>query len=110
MCGGGQIGPDTVVSPASYDVACVAAGTACSAVDSVLNDDARAGLCLLRPPGHHALRERAMGFCLFNNVALAASHARSAHGLERVLIVDWDVHQGRLNHQAAAPPLSQTAV
>jgi acetoin utilization deacetylase AcuC-like enzyme len=92
--GGGRLDPDTVVCPASYDVACLAAGTVCAAVDSVLNGESRAGLCLVRPPGHHALPERAMGFCLFNNMALAAAHARAAHGLERVLIVDWDVHHG----------------
>lgn len=92
--GGGRLDPDTVVSPASYDVACLAAGTVCSAVDAVLNDESRAALCLVRPPGHHALPERAMGFCLFNNVALAAAHARATHGLERILIVDWDVHHG----------------
>jgi len=92
--GGGRLDPDTVVSPESAEVAIKAAGSACAAVDEVLKGQADRGLCLARPPGHHALSRRAMGFCLFNNVAVAAAHARAAHGLERVLIVDWDVHHG----------------
>ncbi|MFO1096225.1 MAG: histone deacetylase [Planctomycetaceae bacterium] len=92
--GGGRLDPDTVVSPASADVAIKAAGTACAAVDAVLSGGADHALCLTRPPGHHALPDRAMGFCLFNNVAVAAAHARAKHELDRVLIVDWDVHHG----------------
>ena len=92
--GGGRLDPDTVVCPASYNVALHAAGSACGAVDLVLLTDTRRALCLARPPGHHALVQRAMGFCLLNNVAIAAAHARAAHGLNRVLIVDWDVHHG----------------
>ncbi|REJ80131.1 MAG: histone deacetylase [Planctomycetota bacterium] len=92
--GGGRIDSDTVVSPESYEVAVSAAGTGCSAVDRVLSGEAKRALCLIRPPGHHATRNRAMGFCLFNNIAIAAEHARAAHGLKRVLIVDWDVHHG----------------
>ncbi len=92
--GGGALDPDTVVSAASFDVAQLAAGAACDAVDRVLAGEAKTALCLVRPPGHHALAERAMGFCLFNNVAVAASVALAEHGLERVLIVDWDVHHG----------------
>jgi acetoin utilization deacetylase AcuC-like enzyme len=92
--GGGRIEADTVVSPASFEVALRAAGTALSAVDAVLTGDDRTALCLVRPPGHHALAARAMGFCLFNNIALAAEHALRVHDLERVLIVDWDVHHG----------------
>jgi acetoin utilization deacetylase AcuC-like enzyme len=92
--GGGRIEADTVVSPASYEVALRAAGAAVEAVDCVLGDAARAGVCLVRPPGHHAGTSTAMGFCLFNNVAVAARHALAAHGLSRVLIVDWDVHHG----------------
>lgn len=92
--GGGRPDPDTVVSPASYDVARLAAGAACDAVDRVLAGEERTALCLVRPPGHHALPERAMGFCLFNNVAIAARRAVDEHKLDRVLIVDWDVHHG----------------
>jgi acetoin utilization deacetylase AcuC-like enzyme len=92
--GGRRLDPDTVASPESFDVARRAAGTALDAVDRVLTGQAPRALCLIRPPGHHALPSRAMGFCLFANVALAAAHARAAHGLERVLIVDWDVHHG----------------
>jgi acetoin utilization deacetylase AcuC-like enzyme len=92
--GGGRLDPDTVVSPESADVAIKAAGSACAAVDEVLKGRADRALCLSRPPGHHALTSRAMGFCLFNNVAIAAAHARAAHNLDRVLIVDWDVHHG----------------
>ncbi|MGE0378984.1 MAG: histone deacetylase, partial [Planctomycetaceae bacterium] len=92
--GGGHLDSDTVVSPESFDVALLAAGAAVSAVDAVLAEQSAQAVCLLRPPGHHALPERAMGFCLFNNVAIAARHAQAAHRLERVLIVDWDVHHG----------------
>ena len=92
--GGGMLDPDTVVSPASFDVAVLAAGAACDAVDRVLAGEAKTSLCLVRPPSHHALPERAMGFCLFNNIAVAARVATEEHGLDRVLIVDWDVHHG----------------
>lgn len=91
--GGGQLDPDTVVSRASYDVARRAAGAAMDAVRRVLDGDDATALCLVRPPGHHALPSKAMGFCLFNNVAIAARYARR-QGLDRVLIVDWDVHHG----------------
>jgi acetoin utilization deacetylase AcuC-like enzyme len=86
--------PDTFTSPESYEIARLAAGAAVLAVDRVLagGDDARA-FALVRPPGHHAERDRAMGFCLFNNVAVAAAHAR-ANGAGRVAIVDCDVHHG----------------
>ena len=92
--GGGRPDPDTVVGPASFDVARLAAGAAGDAVDRVLAGEDRTALCLVRPPGHHALADRAMGFCLFNNVAVAARVATDEHGLDRVLIVDWDVHHG----------------
>jgi len=92
--GGGRLDPDTVVSPDSAEVAGKAAGSACAGVDDVLGGRADRALCLGRPPGHHALTARAMGFCLFNNVAVAAAHARTQHGLANVLIVDWDVHHG----------------
>jgi acetoin utilization deacetylase AcuC-like enzyme len=92
--GGGRLDPDTVVSPASFEVALAAAGACVAAVDAVLAGPERNALCLVRPPGHHATPTRSMGFCLFGNVALAARHARTAHQLNRVLIVDWDVHHG----------------
>jgi acetoin utilization deacetylase AcuC-like enzyme len=92
--GGGHLDPDTVVSPESFDVALSAAGAACAAVDAVLAGQDTTALCLVRPPGHHATPTRCMGFCLFNNVALAARRALAAHGLSRVLVVDWDVHHG----------------
>lgn len=92
--GGGQLDPDTLVSPQSYDVALMAAGAVAGAVDQVLHSEERRAFCLVRPPGHHALADRAMGFCLLNNVALAARLAVAQHGLQRVLIVDWDVHHG----------------
>jgi acetoin utilization deacetylase AcuC-like enzyme len=92
--GGGRLDPDTVVSPESYRVALAAAGACAAAVDAVVRGPQRNALCLVRPPGHHATPERSMGFCLFNNVALAARQARHAHGLGRLLIVDWDVHHG----------------
>lgn len=92
--GGGRIESDTVVSPRSFDVALNAAGAALAAVDDVLTGRDQTALCLIRPPGHHALPHSAMGFCLFNNVALAAEQALRVHDLERVLIVDWDVHHG----------------
>jgi len=91
--GGGRADADTVVSPASVDVARLAAGALCDAVDQVLEGPKRQALCLVRPPGHHALAERAMGFCLLNNIAIAAKTAL-AKGLKRILIVDWDVHHG----------------
>jgi acetoin utilization deacetylase AcuC-like enzyme len=92
--GGGDLDPDTVVSRASFQVALAAAGACVAAVDAVLHGEDRTALCLVRPPGHHATGEQSMGFCLFNNIALAARHARDTHGAGRVLIVDWDVHHG----------------
>lgn len=92
--GGGAIEQDTIVSPESYDAAVLAAGAACDAVDRVMGGEDRTALCLHRPPGHHALEHDAMGFCLFNHVAIAARQATDHWGLDRVLIVDWDVHHG----------------
>ena len=92
--GGGFLDPDTFVSPPSFDVALAAAGGAVYAVDEVLGGRASAAFALLRPPGHHALPDRGMGFCLFNNAAVAATAARDRHGLRRILILDWDVHHG----------------
>ena len=85
---------DTFASPGSLDAARRAAGAAIAAVDAVMAGEAARAFCAIRPPGHHAERERAMGFCLFGNVALAARHALDAHGLSRVAIVDFDVHHG----------------
>jgi|SRR6185295_1716132 len=92
--GGGRIEEDTVVSTESYDAALRAAGAACDAVERVVRGEDASALCLVRPPGHHALRDASMGFCLFNNVAIGARLATAELGLDRVLIVDWDVHHG----------------
>lgn len=92
--GGGSIEADTVVSPRSFEVASMAAGAVADAVNRVLHGEVSSALCLLRPPGHHALRNRPMGFCLFNNIAVGARAACDELGLDRVLIVDWDVHHG----------------
>jgi acetoin utilization deacetylase AcuC-like enzyme len=92
--GGGWLDADTFVSPASFEVALAAAGACVGAVDAVLSGSDRTALCLVRPPGHHATPTQSMGFCLFNNIALAAHHARMRAGLSRILIVDWDVHHG----------------
>jgi acetoin utilization deacetylase AcuC-like enzyme len=92
--GGGAIDADTFVVEASYEAALRAAGGAVRLVDLLLSGEAPSGFSALRPPGHHAEPARAMGFCLFDNIAVAAQHALDAHGLERVLVVDWDVHHG----------------
>jgi acetoin utilization deacetylase AcuC-like enzyme len=92
--GGGRIEEDTVCSPGSYTAARLAAGAVCDAVDRLLGDDDKRALCLVRPPGHHALKSAPMGFCLFNSVAIGARVATQEFGLDRVLIIDWDVHHG----------------
>ena len=94
--GGGMIDMDTVASPGSWEAALHAAGAAVHAVDRLLGDGEGPAFafCGTRPPGHHAVADQAMGFCLFNNAAVAAEHARAVHGAERVLIFDWDVHHG----------------
>lgn len=92
--GGGYIEKDTAVSKESYDVAMLGAGAASDAVRRVVAGEDRSAFCLSRPPGHHALPEMAMGFCLLNNVAIAARLAIDHLGIERLLIVDWDVHHG----------------
>jgi len=89
-----QLDPDTVMSPGSLEAALRAAGAACAATDAVLARETRRAFCAVRPPGHHATRNEAMGFCLFNSVAAAAAHALGAHLLDRVAIVDFDVHHG----------------
>ncbi len=94
MAGGGALDSDTYVSEASWDVACHAAGSAVRAVEFVLGGEGRCAFCALRPPGHHAGRNEAKGFCLFNNIAMAAASALRHPGIRRVLIVDWDLHHG----------------
>ncbi|MBW1922769.1 MAG: histone deacetylase [Deltaproteobacteria bacterium] len=89
-----SLDPDTATSPGSYDAALLAAGGLCEAVSRVLEGELDNAFALVRPPGHHAERERAMGFCLFNNVVIAARYAQRSHGIERVLIIDWDLHHG----------------
>ena len=86
--------PDTVVSPKSGEAALRAAGAVCAAVDAVATGEARNAFCAVRPPGHHAEPGRAMGFCLINNVAVGALHARAVHGFTRIAVVDFDVHHG----------------
>ncbi len=93
--GGGRLDPDTVASEGSWDAATAGAGCVLDGVDMAFDGRAVRSFSAVRPPGHHALRDRAMGFCLFGNVALAAHYARARHGAERVLIVDWDVHHGK---------------
>ena len=88
------IDADTVLSPASGEAALRAAGAVVAAVDAVVAHEADNAFCAVRPPGHHAEPERAMGFCLFNNVAVGALRAREIHGLERIAVIDFDVHHG----------------
>jgi acetoin utilization deacetylase AcuC-like enzyme len=85
---------DTYVSAKSYEAAIKAAGAPLTAIDAIMKGEVNNAYCLVRPPGHHALPEAAMGFCLFNNVAVAARYALDKHGLERVMIIDYDVHHG----------------
>ena len=92
--GGGHLDMDTYVRSASYDAALMAAGGLVEATRAVLDAEVQNAFALVRPPGHHALRGRGMGFCLFNNVAVAARYALAERGLERVMIIDFDVHHG----------------
>ena len=85
---------DTVMSPGTREAALRSAGAAVAGVDAVFRGEARNAFCAMRPPGHHAERHRAMGFCFFNNAAVAAAHARAVHGIERVAVIDFDVHHG----------------
>jgi acetoin utilization deacetylase AcuC-like enzyme len=94
LSGGGMIDIDTIVSERSFEAALHAAGGAVDAVDRLLAGEDSFAFCALRPPGHHAEPARAMGFCLFNNVAVASAHAIAAAGAQRVLVLDWDVHHG----------------
>ncbi|MDQ5909659.1 MAG: hypothetical protein QG599_1754 [Pseudomonadota bacterium] len=85
---------DTVISPQSGEAALRSAGAVCAAVEAILNGEANNAFCAIRPPGHHAESHQAMGFCLFNNAAIGAAHARQIGGLERVAVIDFDVHHG----------------
>lgn len=89
-----HLDPDTAMCPQSVSAALRAAGAAVLATDLVMRGEAGSAFCSVRPPGHHAERRRAMGFCFFNNVAVGAAHALDAHGLERVAVIDFDVHHG----------------
>ena len=89
-----RLDADTVLSPGSGEAGLRAAGAIIAAVDEVVSGNADNAFCAVRPPGHHAEPERGMGFCLFNNVAVGAMHARAAHGLQKIAIVDFDVHHG----------------
>ena len=86
--------PDTSTSAKSYQTALLAAGGVLAAADEIMNGTISNGFALIRPPGHHAEAHRAMGFCLFNNIAVAAEHLRNRYGLERIFIMDWDLHHG----------------
>jgi acetoin utilization deacetylase AcuC-like enzyme len=93
--GGGMLSTgDTVFSPMSLQIARLATGGLLSAVDEVMRGDLDRAFCAVRPPGHHATRELGMGFCIFNNAAIAARYAQQTHGIDRVAIIDWDVHHG----------------
>ena len=92
--GGGWLDADTVMSPNSYEVAVYAAGGAIRATEAVMDGEVNSAFALVRPPGHHATPQRAMGFCLFNNVAIATKYALAKYKLERILIIDFDVHHG----------------
>ncbi|HEX2566133.1 MAG TPA: histone deacetylase family protein [Burkholderiales bacterium] len=89
-----HLDPDTAMNPHTLDAALRAAGAGILAVDLVMQNKVQTAFCSVRPPGHHACRARPMGFCIFNNVAIAARHAVQAHGLERVAVIDFDVHHG----------------
>jgi acetoin utilization deacetylase AcuC-like enzyme len=89
-----RIDADTTASPGSWEAALRAIGAGMRAVDAVASAEAANAFCAVRPPGHHAEEATAMGFCLFNSIAIAARHAQSAHDMERVAIIDWDVHHG----------------
>ncbi len=92
--GGGRLDNDTVVSEGSWNAATAGAGCVFEGVDRAMSGMNRRSFCAVRPPGHHALHDRAMGFCIFGNVGLAAHYARKRHAIQRILIVDWDVHHG----------------
>lgn len=92
--GGGELGPQAPVGPGSYDIACLSAGLAMAAVDAVWRGEAANAYVLTRPPGHHCLPDAAMGFCFLSNIAIAIEAAKARYGIERVAVLDWDVHHG----------------
>jgi acetoin utilization deacetylase AcuC-like enzyme len=92
--GWAALDPDTIISPGSGSAARRAAGALIAAIDAVMAGEGRNGFCAVRPPGHHAGRSTAMGFCLLNNIAIGALHARHHHGLQRIAVIDFDVHHG----------------
>ncbi len=92
--GGGNLDPDTVVSKDSYNAALFAAGAVKKAADLLFNGETENAFCMVRPPGHHATPSQAMGFCIFNNVAIAARYAKDKYNINCILIIDWDVHHG----------------
>ena len=89
-----SLDPDTQTSAKSYDAACLAAGAVIAGMEMIVNGEADNGFALVRPPGHHAEVNKAMGFCLFNNVAVGARYGLQSLGLERIAIIDWDLHHG----------------
>ncbi|MBT3990399.1 MAG: histone deacetylase family protein [Rhodospirillaceae bacterium] len=101
-----QLDPDTILSPGSGEAALRAVGGICAAVDDVVAGPASNAFCALRPPGHHAERAQAMGFCLFNNIAIAAQYARKAHGLDKIAVIDFDVHHGNGTQHMFEPDAS----
>jgi len=97
--GGGWLDADTVMSPDSYEVALYAAGGVIRATEAVIDGEVGSAFALVRPPGHHATSRQAMGFCLFNNIAIAAEYALARYKLERIIIIDFDVHHGNATHE-----------
>jgi len=98
--GGGYLDLDTYLAKESFDVALASAGAAISASDAVVKGEVKNAFSLGRPPGHHARPARGMGFCLFNNIAIAAAHLKAAYGVKRIAIIDWDVHHGNGTQEA----------
>ncbi len=92
--GGGDTGEGAPAGPDSFEIALLAAGGGMAAVDAVVEGRVRRAFANIRPPGHHAMSDKGMGFCIFNNVVVAARHAQRKHGIERVMVLDWDVHDG----------------
>ncbi len=92
--GGGMLDMDTVVSRETFDIALLAVGGVLSAIDAIMDGTIRNGLCLIRPPGHHAMPERGMGFCIFNNIAIGARYIQKKYKMRKIAIIDWDVHHG----------------